>query len=70
MASAMDIATCGVTVPAGETGTLLADLACVPGDLHAVALENRTVLADEGHPRRGSEVVSDLGPKARQPCEG
>ena len=48
-AFAMDIATCGVSVPSGEIGTLTADLACAPGDLHAVALEDRATLALNGH---------------------
>jgi hypothetical protein len=47
--SALDITTCGVTVPRGEVGTVQADLACQPGDIHAVALEDRAVLQLSGH---------------------
>lgn len=46
---ALDITTCSVTVPSGETGVLQVDLDCQPGDLHAVALEDRAALDLNGH---------------------
>jgi hypothetical protein len=46
---ALDITSCYVTVPANEIGVLQADLACQPGDFHAVALENGSTLELNGH---------------------
>ncbi len=41
-AHAVDVSTCGQTVPAGETGVLVADLSC--GDETAVTLANKAAL--------------------------
>lgn len=46
---ALDITSCGATVPRGEIGVLSVDLVCQPGDIHAVALEHRATLDLNGH---------------------
>ncbi len=59
-ASALDIATCDVTVPRGEVGVLVADLNCGPSyedDSYAVWLENGATLDLAGHTITGPQFA-------------
>jgi hypothetical protein len=70
LASALDITTCGQTVPRGQVGELRADLDCSGGAFAAgVTLEDRATLRLNGHrvngPVTGSHVIHAIGRKGK-----
>ncbi|HEV7735090.1 MAG TPA: hypothetical protein VGR62_23170 [Candidatus Binatia bacterium] len=69
-AHALDVTTCQQVIPAGETGTLVADLDCsgLGGtDDNAVQLETRATLDLNGHTITGSPLIVTI---VRAPTKG
>jgi hypothetical protein len=70
ISAAIDITTCGQTVPAGQVGEVLDDLDCGSGAYTAgVLLEGRATLRLNGHringPVTGGPVIAGIGNKAK-----